>query len=521
MWSRTQRCSALAVLASSVAVSLALAACSSQGSSSSGTSQTSTTLKVGYYGDPSGGIDPDVFYDVEGDSLMLAMYDTLLTYRPGSTILAPNLATAWQVSPDGLTYTFTLRQGVKFHDGTPFNAAAVVKNFQRRIAVKQAVSYMVDGISTVEAPSVYVFVAHLKQRNNAFLEYMASMYGPKMVSPLALSQHAGSDNALKWMSTHEDGTGPYTLTAYQPGSEYGLSRFERYWGPRPYFSKVVISVIPDVSTAELQLRSGGLDLLTHGIANSELQSLQAAGLQVNQFPAAIRQVVLLNQSKPPFDNQQVRQAAAAAILAASTSAVPAVFGTYSKPARSAYPQIMSTNGEFAPLPQLPTAKVPAGTKIVFSFTSSEPALLQLAQFFKRALDKAGFAVTLKGDTVSQEFGYAASPGAAPNATLSTFNPDAAHPDTWARPVWYTGGGLNLFQSSDKVLDGLLDAGAKAATPALQQQLYGEAGARASADAYIIPVDDANDSVVSRADLIGLTHVPVYIWMVNFATLARR
>ena len=108
MWLRTQRASALIVVAGSVAITLALAACASQGSSSSGASQSATTLKVGYYGDPSGGIDPDVFYDVEGDSLMLAMYDTLLTYRPGTTTLVPDLATAWQVSSDGLTYRFSL-----------------------------------------------------------------------------------------------------------------------------------------------------------------------------------------------------------------------------------------------------------------------------------------------------------------------------------------------------------------------------------------------------------------------------
>ena len=496
---------------------LALASCSGGHPASA----PSTTLNVGYYGDPSGGIDPDVFYDVEGDSLMLAMYDTLLTYQPGTTTVAPNLATSWTESADGLTYTFNLRQGVKFHDGTTFDSQAVATNFKRRAALKQAVSYMVDGVTSMATPDPYVFVVHLRQRNNAFLDYMASMYGPKIVSPAALSAHASTDQAQKWLSTHEDGTGPFTLTAYNPGSDYKLTRFAHYWGKAPFFAQVVISVIPDVSTAELQLRSGTLDLLTHGIANSELQSLQAAGLHVTQFPAAIRQVVLLNPAKPPFNNQQVRQAAAAAIRTASIRAVPATFGNYAAAARSAYPQIMSTSGELAPLPQLPATQVPAGTKITLTYTSSEPALLQLAQYFQQALTKVGFEVTLKGDTVSQEFGYASSPGAAPNATLSTFNPDAAHPDTWGRPAWGTGGGVNLFQSSDKTLDGLLDTGARAATPAGQQQSYTAAGQLASQDAYLIPVDDANDSVVSSSDLINLVHVPVYIWMVSFASLARK
>jgi peptide/nickel transport system substrate-binding protein len=197
-----------------------------------------------------------------------------------------------------------------------------------------------------------------------------------------------------------------------------------------------------------------------------------------------------------------------------------VFGPYAKPAQSAYPQIMSGSSELAPLPTYPKRTLPHRVPITLTYTSSEPALLQLAQYFQQALQNVGFDVTLKGDTVTQEFGYINNPGAAPNATISTYNPDAAHPDTWARPVWYTGGGLNLFAYSDKTLDGLVDAAAAAPTQAQSQQLYSKAGERASQDAFILPVDDAQDVVVSSSSLTGLQHVPAYIWMVNFATLAR-
>jgi peptide/nickel transport system substrate-binding protein len=480
----------------------------------------STTLNTAYYADPSGGIDPDVFYDVEGDSLMLAVYDRLVTYAPGTTRLIPDLATSWTVSPDGKTYTFQLRHGVKFHDGTPFNAQAVEINFQRRIAVKQAVSYMTADVTSMDTPSPYTFIVHLTKRNNAFLDLTASMYGPKIVSPTALRVHAAKDHAMKWLSTHEDGTGPYTLVTYQPGNQYVLQSFSGYWGPKPYFSRIVIHVVPDVATAELELRSGSLDMLAHGIPESELQSLKSAGLHVTGFPAAIRQVVLLNQNRPPFNNEIVRQTFAAAIQSIDASAVSAVFGPYASAPRSAYPQSMSHGSELAPLPTFPKRILKHSTAITMTYTSSEPALLQLAEYFQQALDKVGFKVTLKGDTVTQEFGYISDPSAAPNATISTFNPDAAHPDTWARPVWYTGAGLNLFAFSDKQLDRLIDAAAAAPTQAQSEQLYAQAGERASQDAFIIPVDDAEDVVVSAPSLTGLEHVPVYIWMVDFATLKR-
>lgn len=480
----------------------------------------STTLNTAYYADPSGGIDPDVFYDVEGASIMLSVYNTLVTYAPGTTNIVPDLATSWKVSPDGRTYTFQLRQGVKFHDGTPFNAQAVKINFARRIKLKQAVSYMTAGITSMSTPTPYSFVVHLAKRNNAFLDLMASMYGPKIVSPAALRLHAGKNHAMKWLASHEDGTGPYTLGTYAPGNQYVLQRFSSYWGPKPSFSRVIIHVIPNVATAELELRSGSLDMLPHGLAESELQGLKSAGLTVTPLAAAIRQVVLLNQNKPPFNSQLVRQTFAAAIQGIDAAAVTAVFGPYATPPRSAYPQIMSHGSELAPLPSYPKRTLPHPTPITLTYTSSEPALLQLAQYFQRALEKVGFKVTLKGDTVTQEFGYLSNPSAAPNATISTFNPDAAHPDTWARPVWSTGGGLNLFASSDKQVDHLIDAAAEAPTAAQSVQLYSQAGERAAQDAYILPIDDAQDVIVSSSSLRGFQHVPAYIWMANFAALRR-
>jgi peptide/nickel transport system substrate-binding protein len=481
----------------------------------------STTLNTAYYADPTGGIDPDVFYDVEGDSLMLSVYNTLVTYAPGTTSIVPSLATSWTVSPDGKTYTFQLRRGVVFHDGTAFNAQAVKINFQRRIKLKQAVSYMTADVASMDTPTPYTFVVHLTKRNNAFLDLLASMYGPKIVSPMALRVHAGKDHAMKWLASHEDGTGPYSLVSYQPGNEYVLQAFKAYWGPKPYFSRIVIHVVPDIATAELELRSGSLDMLPHGIAESELQGLKSAGLTVTPLPAAIRQVVALNQSKPPFNSQIVRQTFAAAIQGIDASAVSAVFGPNATPARSAYPQIMSHGSELAPLPTYPKRTLARPAAITMTYSSAEPALLQLGEYFQQALAKVGFKVTLKGDTDTQEFGYISDPSAGPNATISTFNPDAGHPDTWARPVWYTGAGLNFFGFSDKQLDKLIDAAAAAPTPAQSEQLYSQAGARASQDAFLLPVDDAEDVVVSSSSLAGFQHVPVYIWMVNFAALRRR
>src|SRR5204863_1395176 len=90
------------------------------------------TLRLAYLADMAQA-DPDVFYDIEGNTVILSVYEGLLKYQPDSTEIIPSLAETWEVSPDGLTYTFHLRTGVKFHDGTPFTAQQVLSSFRRAL----------------------------------------------------------------------------------------------------------------------------------------------------------------------------------------------------------------------------------------------------------------------------------------------------------------------------------------------------------------------------------------------------
>ena len=140
------------------------------------------TLQLAYLADMAQA-DPDVFYDIEGNTVILSVYEGLLKYKPDSTELIPSLAKSWEVSPDGLTYTFHLQSGVKFHDGTPFNAQAVKTSFQRRLDVGAAPAYMVQPIASMQTPDDSTFVVRLKHPVAPFLHYMASSWVPKVISP--------------------------------------------------------------------------------------------------------------------------------------------------------------------------------------------------------------------------------------------------------------------------------------------------------------------------------------------------
>jgi peptide/nickel transport system substrate-binding protein len=510
-----QRSTALVVL-----LLFVIAGCSPQAvNNASKNGKTNDTLHLAFSDNPTGGIDPANFYNIEGEALILSVYEGLLRYAPVTGKLEGSLADTWKASSDLKTFTFHLRSGVQFQDGTKFDSKAVKTSFQREIDLATGPSYMVADIAKMETPSPQTFIVQLKHPNNAFLDYMASMYGPKIISPKAISDNAqGNDHAKKWLASNAVGTGPYRLTSYKQDSQFVLQRFDGYWGRKANFKTVDIAVIPDIGAQQLQLQAGDLDLILHGISASQVNSLQSNGVTVKSFDSVIRQIILLNPNRPPFNNLQARQAFAAALNIGS--AVKAIYGPYATVAKSIYPKFTLPPGE-APVDYSGNATVPQGTPITITFPNVEPDLRRFAEYFQPELEKAGFKVTLKADTYSQEFGYYKDLKNAPNAIVSTFNPDAAHPDTWARLLWNTNGGLNLLGYSVPASDKAMNQAVVARTKSRADTLYAKAGELMNDQRLIVMLSDAQDLFAVRSDITGLEHVPEYIWTLNLASLRRK
>jgi peptide/nickel transport system substrate-binding protein len=497
-----------------------IAGCSPQAvNNASKSGKTNDTLHLAFSDNPTGGIDPANFYNIEGEALILSVYEGLLRYAPVTGKLEGSLADTWKASSDLKTFTFHLRSGVQFQDGTKFDSNAVKTSFQREIDLATGPSYMVADIAKMETPDPQTFIVKLKHPNNAFLDYMASMYGPKIISPKAISDNAqGNDLAKKWLASNAVGTGPYRLTSYQQDSQFVLQRFDGYWGQKANFKTVDIAVLPDIGAQQLQLQAGDLDLILHGISASQVPSLQSNGVTVKSFDSVIRQIILLNPNRPPFDNLRARQAFAAALDIGS--AVHSIYGQYATVATSIYPKFTLPQGE-APVDYSSNATVPQGTPITITFPNVEPDLRRFAEYFQPQLEKAGFKVTLKADTYSQEFGYYKDLKNAPNAIVSTFNPDAAHPDTWARLLWNTNGGLNLLGYSVPASDKAMNQAVVAQSKSRADALYARAGELMSDQRLIVMLSDAQDLFAVRTDITGLEHVPEYIWTLNLASLRRK
>src|SRR6478609_6562939 len=240
-------------------LAVALTACTSssggKGGSTSGSAKppNNGVLTDGLLGDIGQPPDPSTFYAGNGIAIIKNVYEGLVQYQSNTdqVQIAPQLATSWSVNKTNDEYTFHLRKGVTFHDGTPFTSAAVGPSIKRTADLKGGPAYMAAVVKSVATPDQYTAVITLKEPNSAFLSYLASPFSPKMFSPTGLKQHAGKDQAQTYLKTHDLGSGPYELTAAQIGRRYELTQYPKYWGTKSPYKKIELPIYTEDSALEL------------------------------------------------------------------------------------------------------------------------------------------------------------------------------------------------------------------------------------------------------------------------------
>jgi peptide/nickel transport system substrate-binding protein len=217
----------------------------------------------------------------------------------------PKLAVSWDVSRDGKTYVFHLREGVKFHDGTSFDAEAA-RFALERAASKRPFGRYIDGIEVLDEHTLKV---HLKEYYAPFLLDLASGWGAPVVPPQAV-EPAGS---IEGEVAHYIGTGPFKLVDYKKDEEAVLVRNDDYWGEKPKVDKVIWKTIPDPHAQIIALKAGELDMI--GITEHHssvpyvaVPGLKEAGVNVEVQSYGRYQVLEFNCQREPFSEQKVRMA---------------------------------------------------------------------------------------------------------------------------------------------------------------------------------------------------------------------
>ncbi|WP_372802229.1 ABC transporter substrate-binding protein [Paracoccus seriniphilus] len=220
------------------------------------TAQAEGKLIVSSPQDP-GSWDPIDTFLVNWASLATNVFEGL-TYRGPDMKLVPGLATSWEVLDDGLRIRFSLREGVTFHNGEPFDAEAVKFTFDRLLGdegakgPQQANYSAIDSVEIIDAHTVDF---HLSQPDAVLLTKLAG-YGAMIVPPKYITE-MGDDV----FNTRPVGTGPFRMTSYEPKIGVKLEAFEDYWGGAPELSELEYRFITEPATALAELQSGGVDLV--------------------------------------------------------------------------------------------------------------------------------------------------------------------------------------------------------------------------------------------------------------------
>ena len=309
------------------------------------TSTTSLTYKnkiiVGTTDTVQTTLDPADAYDYFGISMIQNLGDGLVDYRPGTSQYVPALATSWSVSPDGTVWNFTLRQGVKFADGTAFNATAVKYSVDRQFAIQEAAGPFVGAgigctlpdctgvINSTKVLGNYLIQFKLNQPFASFLGMMAfaTMYPvePKL-APMPAHPSPGSNEGVinytgNVATENPNQLGPYILSAWQRSAgkdvEIDLTANPNYWnasGGYPKTPNIVIEFYSDSTSLALAVKTGAVDVAYRQLAATDVLSDETnSALKVWTGPGTFIQYLVFNENTPAFQNQYVREAIAAAV----------------------------------------------------------------------------------------------------------------------------------------------------------------------------------------------------------------
>jgi peptide/nickel transport system substrate-binding protein len=282
------------------------------------------------------GLDPALVDDGESSKVIVNIYEGLLKYAKDSTKLEPCLAESWTVSPDGPTYTFNLRKGVKFQDGTDFNAEAVKFNIEREMKGKATedmgyADFVYGYVTKVEAKDANTVVVTLKDVCTPFLYNLAMSLAAPMVSPKALQDNNNNVNEKPV------GTGPYSFVRWDKDQDVVLVRNDNYWGEKAKTKNVIFKFIKDNSARVLALKNHEVDMID-GIDATVVEELKKAGMTVDQPDGMNINYMAYNVTSPIFSNAENRKAISEAVNVPEL--VQSLYQGYASPANSILPSFV-------------------------------------------------------------------------------------------------------------------------------------------------------------------------------------
>ena len=292
----------IGTIATATAIALLAVSFGAAGSAAEETKQVFSAAYATSFPD----LDPSTSSSNE-NAILANVYEPLVWYRVsenGEGYLEPALATAWSPSDDGLEWTFSLREGVTFHDGTPLTSEAVKYSIERTTRIGGGLSWIWSSVESIEAPDDFTVV--VRTSDPAPLDLIASStYAAWIMSP------AVGDKGADWFNAgNVAGTGPYVIRQHEPGERTVLDRFDGYWGgwDDEHVDIAVFEVVEDSVLREQMLLSGQVDW-TVDLQEDNLEGIDAApGVRIDRAPSYINYAGHFNTRLAPLDDVRVRRA---------------------------------------------------------------------------------------------------------------------------------------------------------------------------------------------------------------------
>jgi peptide/nickel transport system substrate-binding protein len=262
------------------------------------TAQDETVLVIGH-AESTDSLDPARGYTQTTGFILKAVYETLVTF-PDETAgeVLPALASEWEISEDGLTYTFTLREGATFASGNPVTPEDVVFSFNRLMNLDGSPSFLADNIASVEAGEGNTVVLTLSQADPSFISLLPNS-AFSVTDSAAVQENGGTDSAdtdagEDYLNSTSAGSGPYMLESWDPQVRTELVRNPNYQGDAPYFDRVIILNIPEPATQKAALEAGDIDLALDLSADQIAELEGNESIAIYRGPANITHFILMN-----------------------------------------------------------------------------------------------------------------------------------------------------------------------------------------------------------------------------------
>ncbi len=472
------------MLGSTLPLNPARAASLAQGLRSSDTS----TLYVAYPLTPQT-LDPAIMYDFGGPAVARNCYDTLLTLEGSGTKVVGDLATSWSSNASKTIWTFHLRHGVLFHDGTPLDAQAVKDSIVRIFKVNQAPSFIMGQFLTADRIKVldpYTIQFNLIPTSPyyAFITALTSQWGNMIVSPTAVKKHSvHGDLAQGWLATHEAGSGPYELTSYQLNQGATFTAFPSYfkgWSGH-HVKRVVMSFVQEDATRREEIEKGSADISVY-FTPQDLNAMKQEHDLVVENAYGTNSYFITFTEYGPLASTAARQAMAYAFdYNAYVSDLLQGYGRIATGPMAA--TVTGHDPSLKPHPMdvamartlLQKAGIKPGTTFTMWYLSTDERMKQLTQVMQGQFAQLGLTcncrLAIPIRTTICCFPTRRGQSQRPNFWANQWTPDYDDPIDFMTPLYHSkgnpllGGGSNAGFYHNKTVDHLLEQAAR--TPAAQ------------------------------------------------------